>query len=220
MIPKKIMQMGNPNLQRKNSKNIELVQKLHPDFEYVYFNDTDIVNFIKEKCPASYLEVYQKLPKMIQKYDFFRYIYLYMIGGFYFDLDVVFENPIDTELLALKNVVPTDTDLTSLTQQYVRFRPFYDANVSALVGQYALGAERKSKFMKFLVDQIIKNVDEYITHYNLSFEYVLKTTGPDFVTQCLIKYKTPAEVTILPKTHGMIQDFGKYAIHSNIQSWI
>ena len=62
---------------------------MNPDFEYRFFDDDDVIAFIDRGVPE-YREVFDSFPFPIQKYDFFRYLAVFRLGGFYFDTDVFF----------------------------------------------------------------------------------------------------------------------------------
>ena len=86
-IPRRIIQTGPANpplLLRSASQTVKL---LHPTFEYWFFDDAHVESFIQEHFPE-YRRVYHSFRFPIQKYDFFRYLAVYRLGGFYLDLDV------------------------------------------------------------------------------------------------------------------------------------
>lgn len=59
-----------------------------PDFEYRLYDDVDIINFITENYDEETLKMYNMInPKLgMAKADFFRYLLIYKVGGFYFDI--------------------------------------------------------------------------------------------------------------------------------------
>ena len=59
--------------------------KLNPDYDFVYFDNDDCYNFIKDFNP-SYLLHYNKLIPTAYKADLFRYLLLYKYGGCYGDM--------------------------------------------------------------------------------------------------------------------------------------
>jgi mannosyltransferase OCH1-like enzyme len=70
------------------------VEALHPGFRHILWIDHEIDGFIdgyvRAQLPAMY-EIYQRLPKKIMKIDFVRYLWMYVFGGVYADLDLVFQ---------------------------------------------------------------------------------------------------------------------------------
>src|SRR4029077_4569902 len=88
-IPGRIIQTGRgldlPPLARAAATNLKL---LHPDWDYLFFDDSDVRRFIGEEYPQ-YRAVFDAFAYPIQRFDFFRYLAVFHFGGFYFDLDVL-----------------------------------------------------------------------------------------------------------------------------------
>jgi mannosyltransferase OCH1-like enzyme len=106
-IPKIIIQTWKSNeIPVKYKPLIESVKKINHDYQYIFFTDDDIDNFIKINYP-NYYQAYLKLPVKIQKIDFFRYIAVYHYGGFYFDLDMNSIEPLNN-LLDYDCIFPVD----------------------------------------------------------------------------------------------------------------
>jgi mannosyltransferase OCH1-like enzyme len=88
IIPKRIIQIWGggldlPLLSRAAAANIRL---LNPEFEYLFFDDQGMANFIDERVPQ-HRNVFRSFRNPVQRYDFFRYLAIYNLGGFYFDID-------------------------------------------------------------------------------------------------------------------------------------
>jgi len=60
---------------------------LHPDFEHVFFGKAEMEDFLRKEFPQ-FQEVIASFPQPIQRFDFFRYLAVYRLGGFYLDTDV------------------------------------------------------------------------------------------------------------------------------------
>jgi inositol phosphorylceramide mannosyltransferase catalytic subunit len=104
-IPKRIIQTDKsrnlPILQRSAVAGIRLN---NPDFEYIFFDDLEVETFIGDHFPE-YREVFNSFPFAIQKYDFFRYVAVYKLGGFYLDTDMLLATGL-TDLLDCGCVFP------------------------------------------------------------------------------------------------------------------
>jgi mannosyltransferase OCH1-like enzyme len=59
----------------------------HPEFEYRFWSDEDLDNFMKTEYPDFYHDVYQHYDQKIKKIDAVRYFILYHYGGVYADMD-------------------------------------------------------------------------------------------------------------------------------------
>ena len=98
-IPARIIQTGRSNnLPLFASAAAANLRCLNPDFEYRFFDDDDVIAFIQDEFPE-YRQIFDGFPFPIQKYDFFRYLAVFRLGGFYFDTDVFFASGLH-ELLA------------------------------------------------------------------------------------------------------------------------
>ena len=88
-IPRRIIQTARTrDLSLKQRAMMTNLRLLHPDYEHRFFDDEDVRRFIVQECPQ-YRDVFDGFRFPIQRYDFFRYLAVHRLGGFYFDLDVL-----------------------------------------------------------------------------------------------------------------------------------
>jgi len=218
-IPKRIIQVWKTWSEKSPqmfSSYIESIKTVNPGYEYIFFKDNQINQFLEQNYP-DYYDTFLKLPLNIQKVDFFRYIAIYHYGGFYFDLDVKALQPLDN-LLDNNCVFPVDEIITKEMCKTERFKKFCDKDINFLLGQYAFGAAPGDPFIKLVIDKIHSNINAYI-HYFIpnSDDYVYKTTGPDFITNIYSTYKNKDDIKILH--YDKRQCFGKYATHDFVGTW-
>lgn len=219
-IPKRIIQTWkNKIIPPQYADDVESVKTHNSTYEYIFFTDEDIEIFLETHYPEYYV-TYKKLPKQIQKIDFFRYVAIYHYGGFYLDLDVRVFKPFD-ELLHHYAIFPIDLHITPYLyklENNERFKKLYEKGQKIMVGQYAFAATPQHPFIKELIDAIHNNIDIYIQKYkeDKSLQYVYETTGPDFVTNKYLDMK-PNDVHILYHKEG--QHFGSYAVHNHYGTW-
>jgi mannosyltransferase OCH1-like enzyme len=64
------------------------IRKLNPDWEYTLMTDDDNLQFVKDHFPQ-YVSGYNALWYPIMRADAIRYMYLYLYGGIYIDLDFI-----------------------------------------------------------------------------------------------------------------------------------
>lgn len=94
-IPKVLIQTNNiepPNYYKNMIKNFI------PNWEYKFFNDEDIIEFIKNNPIEEFkdaLEIFNNIEKGPHKADFFRYYYIYINGGVYLDYDALLNIDLD-----------------------------------------------------------------------------------------------------------------------------
>lgn len=75
-------------------KNVsETWQKFNPDWEYRFWNKSDIENFLEKEFP-DYIARYKSFPYDVQRWDVIRYLILFRYGGLYVDMDYECTEPI------------------------------------------------------------------------------------------------------------------------------
>ena len=62
-------------------------QKMHPEWEYDFFDDAEIDLFVKAHFPKFYRYYFSRYIGQIKRVDLFRYCNLFIKGGIYSDLD-------------------------------------------------------------------------------------------------------------------------------------
>ena len=97
---------------------------LNPGFEYLIFDDNAVDAFVAERFPH-YGNVFASFPYRIQKIDFFRYLAVWELGGFYFDLDVFLVSSLDP-LLQRNCVFPFEELTFTFGQKLPETKPKYD----------------------------------------------------------------------------------------------
>jgi hypothetical protein len=224
-IPRRIIQTGPstdlPLLHRAFVANIKL---LNPEFEYLFFDDDDVLEFFDREFPQ-YRLIFDSFRFPIQRFDFFRYLAVYRYGGFYLDLDV---------LLA--------SSLSSLIDHDCVF-PFEDLSISRLlrrhygmdwtIGNFAFGAAPEHPFLWAVIQNCIRAKEQPrwgepglqgIPRFFRDDFFVLNTTGPWLLSRTLAENTELAKgVTILfpddvrdPKSW---HKFGSVGIHLMEGSW-
>lgn len=224
-IPPRIIQTGKtrdlPPLARAAVKTLRL---LHPEWEYLYFDDADVLRFIATEFPR-YQGIFDSFPHKIQRFDFFRYLAVYRFGGFYFDLDVFLSEEL-TELLPHRCVFPFE-ELT--LNQYLRDT----CGIDWEIGNYAFGAAAGDPFLGAVIENCVRAQRDPAWAGQLTrgvpapfrprFE-VLNTTGPGLVTRTLaehsraaagVKVLYPDDVCDSRQWHT----FGKFGVHLMEASW-
>lgn len=224
-IPKRIIQTGKHAQQPLRSRAVMSNMKLlNPDYEYRFFDDADVVQFIEREFPH-YIDVFRGFLYPIQRYDFFRYLVVYRYGGFYFDLDV---------LLA--------SSLSALLDQCCVF-PFEALNLSHFlrnnlgmdwqVGNYAFGAAAGHPFLKALIEGCVRGQQdpEWVEPLMRGSPpllrddfFILNSTGPGLVTRTFAENPELARtVTVLfPEDVCDVRNwnrFGDYGVHLADSSW-
>jgi mannosyltransferase OCH1-like enzyme len=95
-IPKKIIQTSKTN--KYNSllhlNAVHTFLELNPEYEYYFFDDNDSRLFIKNNFDENVLDAYDILYPGAYKADLFRYCYIFINGGCYFDNKYILRKPL------------------------------------------------------------------------------------------------------------------------------
>ena len=168
-IPKIIMQTWkNNDIPKKWQVSPVSIQEHMPDWEYVLMTDEDNRKFVRKHFP-DFLPYYDRFPHGIQRADAIRYMWLYVHGGIYMDLDFKVQYPLD-ELFT------------------------YDSDVylvaSGNVGAYITNSFMASKPRCKLWLEMIEGMKQKLPWYYLGKHVeVMNTTGPIMLSHVAKKSK-------------------------------
>lgn len=225
-IPRRIIQTNKNSslslIAKASAANVKLLNK---DYEYIFFSDEDIEEFIAENYPE-YRSIFYAFRYPIQRIDFFRYLAIYKMGGFYFDLDVFLASNLD-DLLDSACVFPFE-ELT------VNSFLINDCDIDWEIGNYAFGAAPQHPFLLAVINNCLRAQEEpewaelmlrAFPRMLYDRYYVLCTTGPGLITRTLAEFPKAAEhVRVLfpdnvcdPKTW---HNFGTYGVHMMEGTWL
>jgi hypothetical protein len=223
-IPRRIIQTGKTRtlspLARASATNLQL---LHPGWEYRYFDDSDVLAFVDAEFPQ-HRAAFEAFPQNIQRFDFFRYLAIFRLGGFYFDTDVLLYEPLD-DLLSASAVFPFEE--ITLNGHLRR------AGIDWEIGNYAFGAVPSAPFLGQVIENCVRSLRDPAwagemlqgipRAFRADFE-VLCTTGPAMISRTLVENQELAQdVTVLfppdvcDPTHW--HQFGRYGTHLMEGTW-
>ena len=113
LIPKIVHQTWKENITKElyPKKSIFQSSWKQRDWEYRFYNDDDVLQFLKLHFPPQVLEAYNTLIPGAFKADLFRYCVLFIYGGVYADYDVLCETDLDQAIdPEVGFFVPVDID--------------------------------------------------------------------------------------------------------------
>jgi hypothetical protein len=224
-IPKRIIQTGKSVDQPLRYRAMmNTVRLLHPDYEYLFLDNGQVDAFVNDEFPE-YKKVFDAFRTPIQKYDFFRYLAVYRLGGFYLDLDVLLASEL-TSLLGLGCVFPFEgLTLSSFLRQEHR--------MDWEIGNFAFGAAAGHPFLAAIIENCVRAqkepdwVSPMLRGAPRIFrsEYaVLNSTGPGLISRTLAEHPELSKlVTVLfpddvCDANGWNR-FGEFGIHFMGGSW-
>lgn len=207
-------------LESQYQLNVDRVRHLHPDWNYMFFTDEDIVSFIKNKMPE-YYNVFVHLTHKIQQIDFFRYLVVYYYGGVYLDIDVEIVKSLDNIYYEYTDQCVFPVELQNITDSIITSQGY-----TKLIGNYAFYSPPKHPFIKQIIDNIVCqriSPENIIIAQNENSDspsqvYVYCTTGPLLVTQSLIDHGIHSIYLLEPYPYRP-NCFGEYGYHHCYGSW-
>jgi mannosyltransferase OCH1-like enzyme len=229
-IPKIIHQIwyqGYDKLPEKYHPMQQSWKDFHPHWAYYLWDREKIEQLIEESYPDVY-DTYIKLPRMIQKIDFAKYIILHKYGGVYIDMDMkclkcldyLFKEYPDKNLFATElNIGCTSKWCLSIwvatEGKYVN-GPLYNNAFFACIPEH--------KFWKDVINEVSYNKQR--KWYQTFTQHLLNSTGPMMITHVL--RSTSHDFQSLPSTmfepcrkHQIKCDLThSYAIHYFSNSWM
>jgi len=228
LIPKKIIHIwgqGEAKLSLLSKAALVNMKLLNPDFEFLFFDNKSIEAFINDHFPR-YSEIINSFRFPVQRYDFFRYLAIYQLGGFYFDLDVFLVSALHS--LLKYDCVFSFEELT--INRYLR----QSCGLDWEIGNYAFGASPKHPFILALIENCVRALKDLnwvkpmMKGIPFIFQkdfYAFYTSGPGLVTRTLAERNDIADrITILfPEDACDINYwscFGNIGIHLHKGTWV
>jgi len=223
-IPRRIIQTAKQRqLSLKQRAFATNVQLLNPGYETCFFDNREVDRFIDREFPQ-HRATFDAFTFPIQRYDFFRYLAVYRLGGFYLDLDVL----LTTGLSNLRNggcVFPFE----GLTFS----RLLRDFGMDWEIGNYAFGAVAGHPFLAAVIENCVRAQRDPswvrpmmrgVPPLSRLDHYVLYTTGPGLLSRTLAENPAIAStVTVLfPEDVCDVQSwnqFGTVGLHMMDGTW-
>lgn len=171
IIPKKIFQSWKKKtLPDAMARLVQETKEMNPEYEYIFYDDTDCRQFLEQHFGAVYANAFDSLSSGAYKCDFWRYAVLYVYGGVYMDLDMKLEVPL-RQIIDPKNTLVTVVDKTTLNLTGI-----YQAFVACTPGHPVMLTSLQLTF------------GNIVTHRPAVLGDVLAITGPAVVAVALNLY--------------------------------
>ncbi|XP_064622343.1 uncharacterized protein LOC135484640 [Lineus longissimus] len=157
-------------------KFIESWRSHHPQWEYWFWRDQDIQEFVRLKYPW-FLPTYNSYTMTIMKADVFRYLILHEFGGVYADLDMECLRPLD-DFVAKRSCILSQEPLEHAFLLYGRSR---------LACNAMMACKPKHPFFKYLLHQL--PIIQSLHNKRNDSRNVLTISGPLMLEQSLQLYE-------------------------------
>ncbi len=169
-IPKIIMQTWkNNDIPKKWQVSPKSIKEMMPDWDYVLMTDEDNRNFVQKHFP-DFLPYYDRFPYAIQRADAIRYMWLYIHGGIYIDLDFKVQHSLD-ELF------------TSGSEVYL----VASGNVGAYITNSFMASKPRCKLWLEMIEAMKQKLSWFYMGKHVE---VMNTSGPIALTHVVKKSRT------------------------------
>lgn len=189
---------GESQIPQNIKQSIHELRLRNPNWEYRFYDETAILNYIKDHYDKSTLDLYLSIDEAYSaaKSDFFRYLVMYQEGGVYLDLKSSCIYTLDSILTEQDEFIICNWE-NERGQQYEGYGKH---KVLAFLkhGEYQqwhIIAKKHSPFLKAVIDEVSFRIQNYLPYkYHIGRKGVLNTTGP-------IPYSIAIEGLIHTKQH-------------------
>lgn len=134
-------------------------KSLNPDFNILYFSDSDVQNFFKE---TPYFNIYKKMKNGVAIADFFRICYINKYGGFWFDIDL---EPFQVNITNEHNIQLFDCGYGNISYMFI-------------------GGMPNQKLFNDVINEVIENIKRNTPN---KYQHILEITGPRVIQNIIFK---------------------------------
>lgn len=176
-IPKIIMQTWKTTeIPDKWAVSPKSIKYLMSDWEYVLMTDEDNRNMVKKHFP-DFLPYYDAFPHNIQRCDAIRYMFLYLYGGLYIDLDFEIQR-----------------DLSVLFKSTAEVFLVCSGNVESCYTNSFMASRPKAKIWLEVIEEMKKPLPYYVVGKHFT---VMMSTGPMMLSR--VVRKTNTVISVVPR---------------------
>lgn len=231
MIPKIIHQTySTDRLPADIFKIVNDLKSLNPDWDYRFYTDHEIENYIKKNFDQKVLKAYLSINPVYgaAKADLFRYLVIYNEGGIYLDIK-------STCIYPLSKIIHEDdsfivTQWQNQVGQVNCGAGLYKSLTKTLnieygeYQQWVIVAEKKSPIMLAVIEKVVNNILKY-RPWDYKFNSygkkgVIYITGPIAYTQAIysVEHLYSIRFERYDKNLGFLYNALKNQCHTNVLS--
>lgn len=178
-IPKVIHQtFYTRDLPAKLQENVDLIRHLNPDWEYRFYDDSDIAAFIQAHYPAQVWRYFERIDPRYgaARADLFRYLLMYKMGGVYLDIKSLVTRPI--ELLKDDTLLLSNWEQVSGEFDWGGHYELRDIPAGEYQ-QWHIVCAPGHPCLKAVIEAVLSNIDKYDPNlHGTGKKGVLRVTGP------------------------------------------
>jgi mannosyltransferase OCH1-like enzyme len=162
-------------------RNVSQIKALNPEWEYRFYDDAAVADFIAANYPPRVLEYFHRIDPRYgaARADLFRYLLIYKVGGVYLDIKSSATRPLDSVLKAddrfLLSVWEKGSGDYDGWGQHYELREFGGSEFQ----QWYIASAPGHPFLRSVIENVLMNIDTYIPSiHGTGKPGVLRVTGP------------------------------------------
>lgn len=185
-IPTTIMHTGKKTAlnEPQLADNMRTWVHMNPTFNSTFFDDEQVNALLRTFTPLTY-ELEDLLP--VQRADIFRYLVVFLFGGFYADVDTRCMVPITQWPFAMDQ-----TAVLGVEAQNIVTDRRHPGQIPVFLSQYVFGAAARHPALRLALQHIVRDIDSIAEARGKSskerLDLVLRTTGPILFTNSFATY--------------------------------
>lgn len=202
-------------LPEKIKNNIEYLKQNNKDWNYMFFDDDDMIQEIKDyDIDINILN--KKYGAMIA--DIFRYIVVQKYGGVYLDIKSTCYRKFSTFINSSLLLVTWPPFYNNKKWNYVGLYDKMDSGAKrGEIANWFFYSDSDNIFFKYVLDELKKRIYEYsVESVGTGKDAVLYTTGPAVLTDVAIKHNKYSTAQAYTKFDLEYSVYGPSKMHYNV----
>lgn len=202
-----------PQLQQ----NVDQLRTANPGWEYRFYDDDDILRFIRENYSAAVLERFLRIDPRYgaARADLFRYLLMYKVGGVYLDIKSGATRPFDSVLRPDDRFVLSYWDASNTEAGWGQHYELRDIAAGELQ-QWHIICAPGHPFMKAVLETVLANIDTYVPSlHGVGKNGVLRVTGPIAYTRAIHRIIAQHPHRVVDSAHDLGLQYNIYRNQSH-----
>lgn len=193
------------------------IRDMHPLWNITLWDEVSGGQFLKDSLPA-YMPAYMSFTHNVQRADFLRLALVYVLGGFYMDMDMYPLQTLD-KLLRKSLVLAEEMTVNQETQKSLKLK------YRVRVANYMFGGKAGHPFLRRVMDAMAERSSLKVT----SQQEILDVTGPGLLTDTYWDNTEEYPDITLLRNEGWYVElpdgrretclFGEHAVHLHAGTW-
>jgi len=161
--------------------NVKQIREMNPNWDYRFYDDSDIVEFISVNYSPKILEYFFRIDQSYgaARADLFRYLLMFKVGGFYLDIKSNTTKPLDSVLHDADQFLLSIWN--SQNGEYQGWGKHYELREFGgdEFQQWFIACSPGHPFLRSVIENVLQNIDMYIPIlHGTGKNGVLRVTGP------------------------------------------